>query len=133
MYTYLQRVSTSNAAKAYKMSLGDRYLKGLKGTGWQFGSHLITEHIWDAFITLCLIEDKQHGNQCLQVLHLGMQKDWFWEAMAERNQDFVLNGQPGVIDHVCDKCYRTYMTASGDTCEFYQVNDVTFERTQHWN
>ena len=115
------------------MSLGYGYLKGLKGTGWQFGSRLTTEHVWDAFITLCLIEDKQRRNQRLQVPHSGMQKDRFREAMAERNQDFILNGQPGVVDHACDKCYRTYMTASGDTREFYQVNDVTFERTQLQN
>ena len=33
------------------MSLGDRYLKDLKSTGWQFGSRLTTEHVWNAFIT----------------------------------------------------------------------------------
>ncbi|EDR16176.1 uncharacterized protein LACBIDRAFT_301995 [Laccaria bicolor S238N-H82] len=96
------------------MSLGGTYLKGLKDTGWQFGSRLTTEHVWDAFVILCLIENKQRENQCLQVPHTGAQKDRFRDAMAERNQDFVLNGQPGVVDHACDKCYRTYMTASGE-------------------
>jgi hypothetical protein len=109
------------------MSLGGTYLKGLKDTGWQFGSRLTTEHVWDAFIILCLIEDKQRANQFLQVPHTGAQKDRFRDAMAERNQDFVLNGQPGIIDHACDKCYRIYMTASGEIRKFHQLNNVTLQ------
>lgn len=78
----------------------------------------MTEHICDAFVILCLIEDKQRGNQRLQVPHTGLQKDGFREAMADRNQDFVLNGQPGVVDHACDRCYRIYMMPNGDIREF---------------
>lgn len=90
----------------------------LKGTHWQFGSELTTEHVWDAFIIVSLLEDKLRARQRLCVPHTGAQKDRFREAMAARNKDIVLNGQPDAVGHVCDKCFRMYETEDGEIREF---------------
>ncbi|KAF8972915.1 hypothetical protein BDZ97DRAFT_1912520 [Flammula alnicola] len=127
-------VSASNAAKSYEMSLAK---DSLKGTDWKFGSQLTTENVWDAFIIVSLLEDKLRAHQRLHVPHTGLQKDRFREAMAERNKDFVLNGQPDAIGHACDKCFRKYETENGEildtlaTQEIDQVEDVE-ETTIEW-
>ncbi|KAF8165809.1 hypothetical protein B0H34DRAFT_649042 [Crassisporium funariophilum] len=104
-------VSASNTAKSYDMSLAKN---SLAGTDWQFGSKLTTEHVWDAFVIVSLLEDKLRAHQQLCVPHTGLQKDRFREAMAARNKDFVLNGQPDAVGHACDKCLRTYETEDGE-------------------
>ncbi|KAF8804503.1 hypothetical protein BYT27DRAFT_7106918 [Phlegmacium glaucopus] len=93
------------------MSLTTDYLRG---TEWQFGSRLTTEHVWDAFIIVSLLDNKLRQNQKLYVPHTGLQKDRFTEAMAERNRDIVLNGQPDAVGHACDKCLRIYKTNEGE-------------------
>lgn len=98
----------------------------LIGTDWQFGSQLTTEHVWDAFIIMSLLEDKLRAHQQLQVPHTGLQKDRFKEAMAERNKDFVLNGQPDAVCHACDKCFRRYETEDGEIRKFDEIKIYTF-------
>jgi PHP family Zn ribbon phosphoesterase len=93
----------------------------LKGTDWQFGSELTTENVWDAFVIVSLIEEKLRAHQRLYVPHTGAQKDRFKEAMAARNKDIVLNGQPDAVGHACDKCFRRYETEDGEIGEFNQI------------
>lgn len=60
-----------------------------------------------------LLEDKKRRNKPLQVNHNGENKDRFTAAMEERNQDFILNGQPDAVRHVCKKCLREFETKAG--------------------
>jgi hypothetical protein len=85
---------------------------------WQFVPRLRTEHVWDAFILVSLLDDKKRYQQRLQVPHTGLQKDRFNQAMAERNKDIIYNGQPDIVCHACDKCFRTYKTADDKIREF---------------
>lgn len=85
---------------------------------WQFIPRLWTEHAWDAFILVSLLDDKKRYQQQLRVPHTGLQKDQFNKAMAERNKDIIYNGQLDVVRHACDKCFRTYKTADGEIREF---------------
>ena len=98
----------------------------LKDTDWQFGSELTTEHVWDAFVIVSLLEDKLRSHQRLCVPHTGAQKDRFTEAMAARNRDIVLNGQPDAVGHACDKCFRKYEMENNEIREFinHQMNAI---------
>jgi hypothetical protein len=74
---------------------------------------LTTENVWDAFVLLLLLEDHQARDMRLRLPHTGKQKDRFTDAMDERNERIVLQGQPEIA-HYCDKCMRTYETEHGD-------------------
>ena len=113
-------MSASNAAKAYDMVLSSDYVKSGE---WQFVPRLRTEQVWDTFVLVSLLDDKMRYQQQLLVPHTGMQKDRFTEAMEERNRDIIYNGQPNVVRHACDKCFRTYKTASGEIRESL-ANDI---------
>jgi hypothetical protein len=39
------------------MSLSDKQDGFLESAGWQFGSKLRTEHVWDAFVLITLLRD----------------------------------------------------------------------------
>lgn len=90
-------------------------------TDWQFVSELTTENVWDAFIIVFLLEDKLCACQQLHVPRTGAQKDRFKEAMAARNKDIVLNGQPDAVGHACNKCFRKYETEDGERGGFNQT------------
>jgi len=101
------RFSATNCAKVYDMSLSDRDNGHLESAGWQFGSKLRTEHVWDAFVLITLIRDCDARFRQLEVPHSGLQKDRFTAAMEERNLRIICDGQDE-IDHVCDTCTRTF-------------------------
>jgi hypothetical protein len=48
--------------RTYKLSQEHHELNDLESEGWQFGSKLTTENVWDGFMLLLLLEDhqKQH-------------------------------------------------------------------------
>jgi len=95
------------------MSLTKDYITDTK---WQFGSHLTIEHVWDVIsIIVCLLEHKIRQGQHLRVPHNRLQKGRFTDAMAERNREIILNGQPDAVGHVCDKCMRIYKTEEGES------------------
>ena len=48
---------------------------------WAFRFSVTTEHIWDAFVTLALLEDHQSHLKILVVPHTGAQKDRFTDAL----------------------------------------------------
>ena len=103
------------------MSLTKDYITD---TEWQFGSRLTTEHVWDAIIIVSLLEDKIRQGQHLYVPHTKLQKERFTEAMAERNREIILNGQPDAVGHACDKCMRIYETKDGEIRESLFSNRV---------
>ncbi|KAF8059881.1 hypothetical protein FPV67DRAFT_1453519 [Lyophyllum atratum] len=86
--------SASNAARLYEMALTVQQ-HPTRGD-WQFGGELTTKHVWDAFIISALLDDHQSQNTILQVPHTGDQKDRFNTAMVDRNNKFILTGQPDV-------------------------------------
>lgn len=85
----------------------------LEAGDWQFVPTLSTDDVWDAFVIVALLKDKERRNYVLQVPHDGSQKGRFTAAMEERNKDIIHNGQPDAVRHICDKCYREYMTVDG--------------------
>lgn len=89
------------------MSLSRRNTEPLLESGWQFGFKLKTEHIWDAFVILTLLRDREARGRLLDLPHDGNQKDRFTVAMEERNSRIVRQGQ-SELRHQCRKCTRVY-------------------------
>ncbi|KAJ7189681.1 hypothetical protein GGX14DRAFT_382954, partial [Mycena pura] len=63
--------------------------------GWQFACTLTTEHVWDAFVLLTLLDHNDRKNTLLTVPHGGDQKNGFTAAMRARNREVVMEGQDG--------------------------------------
>lgn len=74
---------------------------------------LRTEHVWDGFILLSLLEDCASRKSVLLVPHTGDQKNRFNAAMADRNLFMSQAGQPEWA-HYCDKCCRVWPGANGE-------------------
>jgi hypothetical protein len=77
-------------------------------------NHLTTNHIWDGFVILSLIEDAVVCSRLLRVPHIGSQADRFKLAMEERNNRIILNGQPDAVWHACDRCMRIFLMPDGN-------------------
>jgi hypothetical protein len=97
------RTSATNCARLYNLTLSDTVPPG----DWAFGFTLTTEHVWDGFVILALMDDHHHRSQTLKVPHTGAQKDRFTEALKSRNIRFRVQGQPE-LRHYCKKCLRVY-------------------------
>lgn len=98
------------------MSFSDRQTGRWEEAGWPWGFKLTTEHVWDGFVVLSLLRDREGRQLCLEVPHTGLQKDRFKAAMRERNLRFVQDGQPE-INHWCRKCTRIYRERNPDGTE----------------
>jgi len=94
------------------MTLADEV--NLLDSGWQFGSKLTSNHVWDAFIIVSLLDDCVRTNTMLRVPHTGEQKDRFSVAMLDRNNRIILYGQPEV-PHCCNKWTHFYPNANGES------------------
>ncbi|KAF7331311.1 hypothetical protein MKEN_00008300 [Mycena kentingensis (nom. inval.)] len=73
---------------------------------------LRTEHVWDGFAILSLLEDYERRGETLRVLHTGEQKDRFTAAMSDRNARIQFLGQPEWA-HYCSKCIRVWDEGDG--------------------
>ncbi|KAJ7353282.1 hypothetical protein DFH08DRAFT_987489 [Mycena albidolilacea] len=73
---------------------------------------LRTEHVWDGFLILSLLEDYVERNEILEVPHTGEQNVRFNNAIRKRNARFRLCGQPEWA-HYCDKCMRVWKDGDG--------------------
>ena len=91
----------------YDMSLSDKQDGLLEDSGWQFGSKLRTEHVWDAFVLMSLLRDHGARSWLLEVPHGSMQKDRFTTAMESHNLHIIHEGQDE-IDHTCNACTRKF-------------------------
>src|SRR5258705_10835534 len=118
------RFSATNCAKVYDMALSGRETCRLGDVGWQFGFKLKTEHIWDAFVLLSLLRDREIHSRQLKLPHKGLQKDRLTEAMQERNLRIVTEGQDEIA-HSCDKCTRDYKTTDADGVVTWRKSSVT--------
>ncbi|KAJ7033642.1 hypothetical protein C8F04DRAFT_1002511 [Mycena alexandri] len=113
-------VSATNCSRAYDMALSGQEERDFSDGGWQFGSVLTTDHVWDAFTILTLLDYHDRLDTLLQVPHSGNQKDRFTAAMTARNVEVIVRGQD-VVGHVCDKCTRSWTLPDGTP---YDVQSV---------
>ncbi|KAJ7089594.1 hypothetical protein C8R44DRAFT_892286 [Mycena epipterygia] len=105
-------VSATNCSRSYDMALSEQQERDFAAGGWQFGCTLTTDHVWDSFIILTLLDYNDRKNTCLQVPHIGEQKDRFTAAMRARNLEVIEQGQDE-IGHCCDKCQRVWTRPDG--------------------
>lgn len=73
--------------------------------GWPLKLELRSEHVWDAFVLLALLEDRQLEKKRLVVPNDGEQSERFLAAMQERNLRMRTVGQPE-LRHTCAKCVK---------------------------
>jgi hypothetical protein len=102
------RTSATNGARIYNTCLSQ---PENQPENW-FSSELRTEHVWDGFCLISLLEDHSRRGSILTVPHSGLQKDRFKAAMGARN---VLIQQAGQEEygHACKKCVRIWLTKDG--------------------
>lgn len=110
------RFSASNASRLYDYTLTDHIY--FHSSEWGFSNRLTTNHVWDAFIILSLLEDSLSSSRHLKVPHTGAQTNRFNVAMEERNARIILNGQPDAVQHACDRCMRIFSMPDGTFREF---------------
>ncbi|KAF8911997.1 hypothetical protein CPB84DRAFT_1841711 [Gymnopilus junonius] len=83
--------SATNCARFYNSALsGNRK----PPSGWTFGFTLDSDHVWNGFMILSLLEDLVPRKQVLSVLHTGLDQDQYKEAMQVRNRRMRLYSQP---------------------------------------
>ncbi|KAF7333433.1 hypothetical protein MVEN_02359200 [Mycena venus] len=111
-------VSATNCARSYDMALSEQQERDFAAGGWQFGCVLTTDHVWDAFVILTLLNYNDRKGTCLQVPHTGDQRDRFTGVMRERNREVIEEGQDEV-GHCCDKCMHTLKRPDGSECTFF--------------
>lgn len=94
--------SATNCARFYNVALrGDHRAP----PDWQFGSTLNSEHVYNGFIILSLLEDRSLRQESLSMPHGGLDKDRYKVAMQARNIWMRLYSQPE-LQHYCKKCTR---------------------------
>ena len=59
---------------------------------WAFGFTLSSDHVWSAFLLLCLLEDAVEREEYLVVKHTGDQKDRFTDLVQACNQCMRIDG-----------------------------------------
>ncbi|KAF7300735.1 hypothetical protein MKEN_01298300 [Mycena kentingensis (nom. inval.)] len=98
-------VSATNCSRTYDLTLAGPNVQHMKDFGWQFGTQLTTEHVWDAFTLLTLLDHCRRGRTVLAVPHGGDHENRFTEAMARHNEQ-VVNFGNNAVNHCCDRCFR---------------------------
>ncbi|KAJ7176348.1 hypothetical protein C8R43DRAFT_1084702 [Mycena crocata] len=106
-------VSATNCSQTYDMALSGQEEHDFASGGWQFGCVLTTDHVWDAFIILMLLEYHDRRDTLLQVPHTGDQKNRYTTVMESRNLEVIQQGQEGVVGHCCNKCMREWTNPDG--------------------
>lgn len=100
------RTSATNCAQIYNETIGRRDELG-RVDSWAGSFKLKTEHVWDAFTILSLLDwHTTRLQERLVVPNTGTQSERFLPAMRARNEHIVYYGQPE-WNHACDKCVAT--------------------------
>jgi hypothetical protein len=94
--------SATNCARLYNSSLSSSQAFP---SGWSFGSELKSDHVYNGFMILSLMEDATTRREQLVIPHAGLDKDRFKQAIQARNTRMRLYNQPE-IRHYCKKCTR---------------------------
>lgn len=68
---------------------------------------LTSDHVWDGFLILTLLEDNQQQRTILSVPHEGEQRERYTAAIRARNKRIQMFGQEE-LRHCCNKCTRRY-------------------------
>ena len=105
------RFSASNTSRVYEDSKTDHLY--FQPSEWSLSNRLTTNHIWDSFVLLGLLEDSALRGHLLVVPHIGAQSDRFKAAMEKQTQFIILNGQPDAVRHACNKCMRIFKMPDG--------------------
>lgn len=105
------------------MSLSRQEATELDEAGWQFGFKLKTEHIWDAFVLLSLLRDREAHSRRLELPHKGLQSSRLTEAMQERNERIVTEGQDEIAQS-CDRCTRYFKILAADRTEIWRKPEI---------
>ncbi|KAG2034597.1 hypothetical protein BDR03DRAFT_802478, partial [Suillus americanus] len=74
---------------------------------------LTSDHVWDGFILLALLEDCECHHTLLIVPHCGNQNEHLKDVMRARNQRIQLYGHEEFRRHYCKKCTRMYKDPDG--------------------
>jgi hypothetical protein len=74
--------SATNCARTYNISLSKQ---NEPPKDWKFNFTLQSDHVYDGFVILSLLEDHQARQSTLVVPHTGEQRDRFTAAMQARN------------------------------------------------
>ncbi|KAH6894824.1 hypothetical protein BKA70DRAFT_1319560 [Coprinopsis sp. MPI-PUGE-AT-0042] len=117
---YLGWFSATNAANLYHSCMMHANTE-LSEFGINLKPNLRTEHIWDAFTLLSLLEHMVRIGELLNVPHSGDQAQRFHKAMEKRNKAYIENGLPDVVDHVCDVCTRFFEDAKSKQIYYSQA------------
>ncbi|TFK45431.1 hypothetical protein OE88DRAFT_1721508 [Heliocybe sulcata] len=107
--------SATNGARTYDTCLSH---PENQPEGWRFSFSLCTEHVWDGFLILSLLEDYTRRDELLRVPHTGDQKDRYLDAVRERNLRFCRSGQPEWA-HYCEKCMAFSKDEDGTTYKLH--------------
>ena len=75
--------SATNCAQMFNISVANDDLPA-----WQFNLSLTSDHVFDGFTILCLLEDCLSQNQSLVVPHGGETRNHFTEAVHLQNKHF---------------------------------------------
>jgi CxC5 like cysteine cluster associated with KDZ transposases len=113
--------SATNCARSYHTALLNHKEPPIN---WKFGFTLKTDHVYDGFVLLALLEDHRARQSTLVVPHTGNQSDRFKAAMQARNARMRLYSQPE-IRHYCSKCMRTYVGVGGQGEPFLLFHETT--------
>lgn len=103
------RTSATNGARVYNECLSK---PENQPDVWKFDAELRTEHVWDGFCLLSLLEDHARNGSQLSVPNGGLQKDRFTQAMQARNLRIQAAGQKEYA-HCCNKCVRVWPAEDG--------------------
>ena len=94
--------SATNCARLYNTSLSGSHAPP---PDWSFEFKLKSDHVYNAFMILSLMEDAAIRQEQLVIPHTGLDKDCFKQAIQARNTRMQLYNQPE-IHHYCRKCTR---------------------------
>ena len=83
----------------------------------RFAVGLTQQNIWDGFVIKALLLDCLR-RQSILIVPKGEQKDWFTEAIRDRNLRIQLYGQPE-LKHYCNKCTRFYRDADNNGTPYF--------------
>ncbi|KAF8890918.1 hypothetical protein BD779DRAFT_1610685 [Infundibulicybe gibba] len=113
--------SATNCARLYNLTLSQK----APPSGWDFGFTLRTEHVWDSFTILSLLEDFSQRQKTLTVPHLGLQKDRYTEAVKARNILWVVVIDGVTVGHPCCAVHNCHIPLGNNRHRFCPVHMVS--------
>ncbi|KAG8916709.1 hypothetical protein FRC02_003630 [Tulasnella sp. 418] len=104
--------SGTSCARWYNETFRQHSLLPILGN-WPCGFELDCDHVWDSFIIPALIEDAESRGLPLELDHSGQQRERMVEAMRQRNNRIIDEGQPE-LRHACKGCVTTRIKDNGE-------------------